>query len=302
VELHTGDVAVITGGGSGIGFALAERFARAGLQIVVADVDQSALDDAVARLQVHGTEILGVRTDVSKEAEVDALAEATLDRFGAVHVVCNNAGVSSRSDPWLGPIEAWTWVFGVNLWGVLYGVRAFLPHLVAAGRGHVVNTASMAGLVPGVGAPYDASKHAVVALTEDLSLNLIAARMPVGVSLLCPGWVRTQIVDADRNWPEEHGAPPPRSVTTGAIEHHIRRAVAEGMTPAAVADLVAVAVEEGRFWVLPQDDWLEMATDRWGRISERLDPVMPTQIPGMPPSEQLFTEMIEAALRDDPLA
>ena len=302
MELRAGDVAVVTGAASGIGYALAERFAGAGLHVVVADVDDAALEDAAVRLRAHGTEVLGLRTDVSKEEEVDALAAAAVERFGGVQLVCNNAGVTARSDPWLGPISAWKWVLGVNLWGVIHGVRAVLPHLVAGGRGHIVNTASMAGLMPGLAATYDASKHAVVALTEDLYLELTTAGVPVGVSVLCPGWVRTSIIDADRNWPEEHGELPPRPATSGVIEHHVRRATAEGMTPAAVADLVTTCVEQSRFWVLPHPEWVALATRRWDSIAEGVDPRRPEQMPGMPPTDQIITEVIEAAMGGAPEA
>jgi NAD(P)-dependent dehydrogenase (short-subunit alcohol dehydrogenase family) len=298
MELSSGDVAVVTGAASGIGFALADRFARSGLHVAVADVDEVALAEAAERLRPYGTEIIACHTDVSREEQVYALADATIERFGSVQVVCNNAGVAARSDPWLGPISAWKWVFGVNVWGVIHGVRAFLPHLAAGGRGHIVNTASMAGLAPGFGAPYDASKHAVVALSEDLFLNLRAAGVPVGVSLVCPGWVRTRILDADRNWPDEYGERPPRAVTTEAVEPHVRRAIAEGLTPAALADQVATSVTEDRFWVLPDVEWMNIASDRWDRIRERIDPQMPEETPGLPPASQLLEEMTAAMMGD----
>jgi len=206
MKLEKGDVAVVTGAASGIGFGLAERFASMGLQVVAADVEQGALDAAADELGKHGGEVLGVRTDVSKEDEVQALAARTLERFGGVHVVCNNAGVAAKSDPWEGPLSGWQWVIDVNLWGVIHGVRAFLPHLLAGGRGHIVNTASMAGLVPGFNPMYDATKHAVVALTEDLYHSARDLGWPIGVSVLCPGWVRTNIVDAERNRPAAEGA------------------------------------------------------------------------------------------------
>ena len=136
--------------------------------MVLADVQKDALAAAAAEVGAHGVETLTVVTDVSKADQVEALAAATMERFGAVHVVCNNAGVGGAGDPWLGPIETWEWVMGVNFWGVVHGVRAFLPHLVMSGGGHIVNTASIAGLYPGFAAPYDASKHAVVAITEGL--------------------------------------------------------------------------------------------------------------------------------------
>ena len=180
MELRNGQVAVVTGAAGGIGLALATRFAGSGLHIVLADVDADALAVAAAGIRDLGVDTLEVVCDVSDEASVEALAAATIERFGAVHVVCNNAGVSSTADPWSGPVSTWKWVLGVNLWGVIHGVRAFLPHLVASGGGHIVNTASIAGIYPGFGASYDASKHAVVALTEDLYREMQTSGQPVG--------------------------------------------------------------------------------------------------------------------------
>ncbi len=218
MQLRAGDVAVVTGASSGIGLALAERFARSGLHLVLADVNEDGLVSASERITALGVEALTVPTDVSDEAAVQALATATFDRFGAAQVICNNAGVTTMADPWFGPRSAWQWVLGVNLWGVIHGVRAFLPALIEQGEGHMVNTASMAGLIPGLSPAYDAAKHAVVAITEDLYSMLTAMGLPIGVSVLCPGWVRTQIFDAERNWPEALGeAPPP-------LRHCCRRA------------------------------------------------------------------------------
>src|SRR5258707_3726385 len=189
MELTPGRVAVVTGAASGTGLALAERFARSGLNVVLADVDEGGLKTAADTITGMGVDAITVPTDVSDEAAVQALASAALSRFGAVHVVCNNAGVASLADSWFGPVSSWQWVLGVNLWGVVHGVRAFLPILAGQGEGHIVNTASIAGLLPGFGPSYDASKHAVVALTEDLYLNLQQVGIPIGVSVLCPGWV-----------------------------------------------------------------------------------------------------------------
>ena len=294
MKIEQGDVAVVTGAASGIGFALAEHFAKAGCNIVAADVDQRALDEATTSLGHHGTEVIGVRTDVSKDGEVHHLAQETLDRFGGVHIVCNNAGVTARTDPWIGPITAWEWVFGVNVWGVVHGVRAFLPHLVLGGRGHIVNTASLAGILPGFDPIYDATKHAVVALSEDLYQNLRVAGMPVGISVLCPGWVSTNIVDADRNWPTELGPLPEQRAGGEVALAHLRRAIDEGTTPAAVADLVATCVEEERFWVFPHADWMLIAIDRWARIAEGVNPEPIEQLPGMPPMTQIVAETIAA--------
>ena len=217
MELTAGKVAVVTGAASGIGLALAERFARAGLDVVLADVEQPALQAASEKIAGLGAKTLAVPTDVSDEAAVNALAAAAIDRFGAVHVVCNNAGVGSPADPWFGPLSAWRWVLGVNLWGVIHGIRAFLPLLAAQGEGHIVNTASMAGLIPGIGPIYDAAKHAVVAISEDLYQAMNVAMLPIGVSVLCPGWVRTSILQADRNWPQSLGEVPPPAATAEVI-------------------------------------------------------------------------------------
>jgi NAD(P)-dependent dehydrogenase (short-subunit alcohol dehydrogenase family) len=206
MKLENGKVAVVTGAASGIGLALAERFATSGLHVVLADVDEAGLAAAAERIGARGVDTLTVVTDVTDETSVQALASATLERFGAAHVVCNNAGVASTADAWFGPISSWQWVLGVNLWGVVHGVRAFLPTLIAQGEGHIVNTASIAGLNPGFGPSYDASKHAVVALTEDLYTMLTSMGLPVGVSVLCPGWVRTNM----------GGSEAPRSVEEGA--------------------------------------------------------------------------------------
>jgi NAD(P)-dependent dehydrogenase (short-subunit alcohol dehydrogenase family) len=292
MELARGNVAVVTGAASGIGFALAERFATAGLNIVLADVQDDALDAATAKIGAHGVETLAVRTDVSKEAEVQALAAATIERFGGVHVVCNNAGVASRADAWFGPSSSWEWVLGVNLWGVIHGCRAFLPHLL--GGGHIVNTASVAGLFPGFGPSYDASKHAVVALTEDLFNTVKVAGLPIGVSVLCPGWVNTKIVDADRNWPSHLGTKPDDDAAFAVMIGHAKRAIAEGVTPASIADAVAEAVTADRFWVIPQQDFLDLIVARWESIAERLDPDPPENVPGMPPRSQIIEEVLRA--------
>lgn len=292
MQLTRGDVAVVTGAASGIGLALCHKFAQNGLQIMMADIEVQALLDAAEAVGVHGTAVATWVGDVSKEASVQALAAATIERFGSVHVVCNNAGVAARNDPWFGPLAAWEWVMGVNFWGVVHGCRAFLPHLLAGG--HIVNTASMAGLMPGFGPSYDASKHAVVAVSEDLFHSMTAAGLPVGVSVLCPGWVRTRIIDSDRNWPTEMGALPTGDTVSTIVSSHVRRAIEEGATPALVADRVFDAVMNGTFWVIPQQEFLDLAVDRWGSISEGTNPTQPAQVPGMPPREQITAEVMAA--------
>lgn len=292
MKLEKGQAAVVTGAASGIGFAMAEAFAQRGVNIVLADVQDDALAAADERIRAHGVETLAVKCDVSKEASVQALAAASIERFGRIHVVCNNAGVGGGAgDPWLGPLSSWEWILGVNLWGVVHGVRAFLPHMVMSGGGHIVNTASIAGLMTGFSAPYDASKHAVVAITDNLFTAMKDGGLPVGVSVLCPGWVRTGIMDSDRNWPAELGERPQPDAIITTMSAHARRAIDEGMTPAAVAAMVVDAVEADRFWIFPHDDFLDLVVKRWERIAEKLDPEPPEEVPGMPPRSQMIAEL-----------
>jgi NAD(P)-dependent dehydrogenase (short-subunit alcohol dehydrogenase family) len=291
MEIRAGQVAVVTGAGSGIGFALAERFAAAGLNVVLADVQADALEAATDAIAARGVEALAVRTDVSDEGDVQALAAATLERFGAVHVVCNNAGVASGSaDPWFGPIASWEWVLGVNFWGIIHGCRTFLPHLL--GGGHIVNTASIAGLYPGFSPAYDASKHAAVAATESLYNAMQMAGLPVGVSVLCPGWVRTNILDAERNFPGERVAS--TNPVADIMRGHVARAIAEGMPPAQVADAVLDAIGADRFWVIPGQEFLDLCIERWATIAERQNPAPAAETPGLPPRDQIVAEILAA--------
>ena len=294
MELEAGKVAVVTGAASGIGFALAERFARDGLHVVLADVEEAALVGAADRIKALDAETLAVPTDVSEAAAVEALADAAVKRFGSVHVVCNNAGVGSKADPWFGPLSGWTWVLGVNLWGVVHGIRAFLPILAEQGEGHIVNTASILGLMPSANPSYDASKHAVVALSEDLFKMTKLVGLPVGVSVLCPGWVTTGIWDAERNWPARLGEIPSPSLASKVTRPHQVRANDAGMRPAAVADLVADAIVSDRYWVLPHPEFVALAVHRWQRIAEGRDPDTEVDIPGLPPATQIASEIRSA--------
>jgi len=222
---------------------------------------------------------------------VQALAAATIERFGAVHVVCNNAGVAGGGDAWFDTIGSWEWVLGVNLWGVVHGIRAFLPLLAGQGEGHIVNTASAAGLIPGAGPIYDATKHAVVAISEDLYMAMKVAGLPVGVSVLCPGWVRTGIGEADRNWPEKLGEVPPPGFISQILAPHYQRAVDEGMDPAAVADLVADAITAGQFWVFTDPRFTQIALDRWQRVAQAINPRLDVDVPDFPSGKQLMEEI-----------
>lgn len=275
MEDLNGKVAVVTGGGSGIGLALARAFAAQGMKVVLADIEDAALEKAVAEMP-EGAEVEAVTCDVSDAAQVDALRDAALDRFGAVHVVCNNAGVGSGGLAWEVPLEDWNWVLGVNLMGVVHGIRAFTPLLIEQGEGHVVNTASMAGVTsPPFMAPYNASKHAVVTLSETLYADLqISGVTGVGVTALCPGWVRTRIHESARNRP---GARSTGDVDVDADGGNMKSAVegfiANGLDPDHVADLVVDAVRENRFYVLTNPEWIKGVTARTDRMMAGENPV-----------------------------
>jgi NAD(P)-dependent dehydrogenase (short-subunit alcohol dehydrogenase family) len=247
-----GKAAVVTGAASGIGLAIADRFAAEGMTLVVADVERRALEKAAAALSER-TEVLAVPTDVTDPAAVEKLRDATVERFGDVHVVCNNAGVGGFGvSTWDGPIEAWEWVLGVNLWGVIHGVRAFVPLMLEQDAGHVVNTASLAGLraLPGFG-PYTASKHAVLAISEALHHELAMLGSSVRVHVLCPGFLRTGIADSDRNWPERLG-PRPRERTdemAQSLRQLLHDLVDSGLPPQSLADALIDAMQANRFFV-----------------------------------------------------
>jgi NAD(P)-dependent dehydrogenase (short-subunit alcohol dehydrogenase family) len=268
-----GKVAVVTGAASGIGRALAERFARAGMKVVLADVEPAALATAARELTEAGAETLAVPTDVSRAGDVDALARRTLERFGAVHVVCNNAGVSLAGPIWEHTLEDWEWLLGVNLWGVVHGVRTFVP-LMLDGKapGHIVNTASIAGLtsVPGLGV-YNVSKHGVVTLSETLAKDLAMAGAPIKVSVLCPGFVNTRILDSGRNRPVALAAGTERA-RPAALEGVVRDLIAAGMPPAEVAGHVLRAIEEERFYVLTHPDFA-------ARVKERCQDILDGRTP-----------------------
>jgi NAD(P)-dependent dehydrogenase (short-subunit alcohol dehydrogenase family) len=257
-------VAVVTGGASGIGRAMATRFATEGMRLVIGDVEEPALEAAVAELRAGGADVVGVPTDVSVAADVEALRDGALEAFGAVHVVCNNAGVGG-SGLVGAPLEVWEWVIGVNLWGVVHGIHTFLPLLLEQDEGHIVNTASLAGLagVPGLGI-YCTTKFAVVGLSESLWYDLEGLGAKVGVSVLCPGFVQTQIGESARN------APGTLARWTGSESARATRDAANalaaaGIPPAQVADAVFEAIGDDRFFVLPHTH-AALATTR-GRLA-----------------------------------
>lgn len=251
---------MVTGAASGIGFALARRLGAEGMRVVLADVEADALDRAAAELRALGVELIAVRTDVSRAEEVEALAERAGRAFGAVHLVCNNAGVFGAGNSWEVSLADWQWILGVNLWGVIHGLRSFVPRLLAHGEpAHIVNTASMAGFLSlPFTAPYCVSKHAVVALSESLYHELTLRGASVGVSILCPEAVATRIGEAARNRPgvaEDGAETPEQSMVRAALQ----KSVGRGIAPDVMADRVVNAVRERRFYVLSDDDWRRAA-------------------------------------------
>jgi NAD(P)-dependent dehydrogenase (short-subunit alcohol dehydrogenase family) len=256
-----GRVAVVTGAASGIGKAVATALAGEGMKVVLADIEAAALDATVAALADAGHEVLGVRTDVSDAASIDALASATIERFGAVHVVHNNAGVVAAGAVEELGLDTWEWVLGVDLWSVIYGVRTFLPLIKEAGEGHIVSTASVAGLQASAGiGPYNVAKFGVVALSETVRAELDAAQSPIGCSVLCPGAVDTQIVQADRNRP---GGPIEGSELHSAFKERAGTQLATaGLAPSDVAAMVVDAIRTNRFWIVTHPAWIDVLADR----------------------------------------
>ena len=246
-----GKVAAITGAASGLGRSMALAFAAEGMDVALADVDQANLSSVADEVQAKGVRAITLRVDVSQAEQVEAFRDQTLARLGAIHVVCNNAGVSPLGAVWENTPADWQWILGVNLWGVINGVRAFTRYLIAQNEGHIVNTASVSGLItpPGSGA-YNATKHAVVALSESLHHDLRERNSAVGVSVLCPAYVPTGIVDSERSRPKDLPKSE-KSKETLAKEAMLRKAVTSGKVSAdQVAQAVVAAVKEERFYIL----------------------------------------------------
>jgi NAD(P)-dependent dehydrogenase (short-subunit alcohol dehydrogenase family) len=279
MEEFSGRVAVVTGAANGIGLALAKHFATLGMHLVLADIEPAALQVASNEIQALGVEVLAVRTDVMSEAQVEALAEATYQRFGAVHVLCNNAGVSVpalRARAWETSVADWRWIHEVNFMGVLFGVRAFVPRMLVGGQeGHVVNTASIAGLITGAH-PYHVSKHAVTCFTEGLFKDLKAIDSLVSASVLCPGLINTAIMEAERNRPSQFGpamdvSKLPRDIQTMAS--NFRAALSRGFDPSEVARMVETGIREDRFYLLPaQSELVQMVHARMQGIIDGRNP------------------------------
>jgi NAD(P)-dependent dehydrogenase (short-subunit alcohol dehydrogenase family) len=277
-----GRVAVITGAASGIGLAMATRFARAGMKLVLADIETDALQRARAQLQAMDAQALALTVDVADAGSVERLADAAYAAFGAVHLLCNNAGVAAPAllqPTWENSLEDWHWILAVNLMGVVHGVRSFVPRMLAGGdEGHIVNTASVAGLLSGSG-PYFASKHGVSCLTEGLYKDLKTAGARLSASVLCPGVIRTQILDAERNRPARYGGPTDMATLSERQQQWsagFRAALESGIEPLVVADAVHDAVVANHFYIVPaQDEHLQRIALRLADIAALRNPTLP---------------------------
>jgi NAD(P)-dependent dehydrogenase (short-subunit alcohol dehydrogenase family) len=271
VQELAGRTAVITGAGSGMGKAFALRFAAEGMAIVAADIQPDALAATVAELTAGGHPVVGVETDVADPDSVRRLADAAYDRFSAVHLLCNNAGVEGYLDGpiWAATSKDWEWTVGVNFWSVVHGIRAFVPRMLAGGEpGHVVNTCSMTAVVR-AGNMYGVTKHAVLALTEVLALDLERRDAPIGVTALCPGIIATNLFRGSRNRPASLREDDADAQTAGAAgrrgdrdtragyetRERMHAMLATGMPPAEVAAMLVDAVRAGTRYLLTDHDW-----------------------------------------------
>ena len=279
-----GKTAVVNGAASGIGRAIAERCVREGMKVVVSDIERDALARTVDILNDRGqkgAQVLGVVADVSQSADVEALAAETMGAFGGVHLLFNNAGVAGGAGVWESSFKDWQWIIGVNLWGVIHGLHTFVPLMLEHNESaHIVNTSSISGLTTfHPDAPYHMTKHGIVALSELLYHDLAMRSAKIGVSVLCPGPVRTGIITAARNRPaelqNEHPAPPQTDSPSETEDDFFRRMIEEGMPPERTADLVFEAIAENRFYILTHPELKPLVELRLANIVNGRNPILP---------------------------
>jgi NAD(P)-dependent dehydrogenase (short-subunit alcohol dehydrogenase family) len=258
-----GRVAVVTGAASGIGLATATRFAEEGMKVVLADIQLDALNAAVSVLQKAGHDVTGVKTDVSQLDQIQELADIALASYGKVNILHNNAGVVRAGTLEELTLEDWQWVLGVDLWSVIHGIKIFLPLVKKAGEGHIVNTASSAGLQasPNIG-PYNVAKFGVVALTETLRNELDEANSAIGASVLCPGAVQTRICESDRNREATGLSAGSKSATEMSFKDVAGQIVAAGIAPGDVAGMIVAAIRKNDFWILTHPAWKKVMQER----------------------------------------
>lgn len=275
-----GKTAVVTGAGSGMGRAMALRFARAGMNVALADIDDAAMDAVAAEVRQAGTEAVAVHTDVARSADNEALLAAAVDAFGQANVVCLNAGVTgSVGRSWVLSEEDWRWTLGILLDGVVHGVRTFVPHLLGHGDGHVVITASIAGHVSApFSSPYGVAKHGVAVLAESLYHELRAEQSTVGVTCLCPGFVNTNIVAAARAR-DGAGTGSGKDDKGGRFLDFSERALRGGLDPEVVGEQVHDAVLAGQFWLFTDEAWDDAIARRAHEITHRLAPTISRATP-----------------------
>jgi len=275
-----GKTAVITGAAAGIGKAIAERCAKEGMKIVISGINLENIQPLEAQLKSEGTEVLAIRADVSKREDIYNLADAAFETFGAVHLLVNNAGVGAGPTIWESTWNDWEWVIDVNLWGVINGLKIFIPRMLEQEtEGHVLNLASMAGLLPyHTSAPYMVTKHAVVALTEQLQFSLTQRGSKLTTSVLCPGWVKTRIMESERNRPSEFKNKDPEKPLTPTEEAALKgmmAAVESGISPEAIADQTFQSIRDEKFYILTHPEYIPLMRVAFDNRIKGLKPPLP---------------------------
>ena len=288
----TDRVAVVTGAASGIGRAMVDSFLDAGMNVVLADIDEKKLKSTLGTLEKYDANVLGVATDVSQAEQIEALAQKTLEKFGAVHVLCNNAGIGyGARNSWETPLEGWEWIIGVNLMGVVHGIHTFMPLMLEQDtHAHIVNTASVAGLIRNAfNIPYGVTKHAVVALSESLHLELLHRESKVKVSVLCPGPVATDIMSSSERLRPATVPPPPELTPEEALFRKIFKIYIErGLDPKEVGRQVLQAILEERFYVITHD-----FNDA---IEPRMQDILSSKNPELLPPSQDYMEIFQEVM------